>query len=160
VLIRFLLYGCVGVVAEVFFTAAYEMISGTRRPPIDSTVRIPMSRAERLRAQGHTTLWMFPIYGSAALLFEPAHDALRAWPWLARGGAWMAGLFAVEAGAGLLLRATTGRCPWDYSYARTNIRGVIRLDYAPLWFAFGLGLERLHDLFAAIEPAVRAALHG
>ena len=34
-------------------------------------------------------------------------------------------------------------CPWDYSRARSNIQGVIRLDYAPVWFLTGLLYERL-----------------
>lgn len=34
-------------------------------------------------------------------------------------------------------------CPWDYSHAKTNIDGVIRLDYAPLWMAAGLLFERI-----------------
>ena len=36
-----------------------------------------------------------------------------------------------------------GMCPWDYSHAKTNIDGVIRLDYAPLWMAAGLLFERI-----------------
>ncbi len=159
-MLRFLLYGCVGWVLEVLWTALYEVVSGTRRPLLDSTARIPMTRGERLRAAGHTTLWMFPLYGVAAFVFEPLHDAVRAWPWLGRGALYMLGLFAAEGLAGLALRRATGRCPWDYSYARLNVRGVIRLDYAPLWFAFGLGLEKLHDVMVSVEPSLRAALHA
>ena len=158
-MLRFFVYGCVGWVLEVLWTALYEVTTGTRRPAPGSSTRIPMTRGERLRAAGHTTLWMFPLYGAAAVVFEPLHDAVRAWPWPARGALYAAGLFAVEALAGLALKRATGRCPWDYSYARFSVGGVIRLDYAPLWFAFGLGLERLHDALVAVEPALRAALH-
>lgn len=34
-------------------------------------------------------------------------------------------------------------CPWDYSGTPYNIDGVIRLDYAPLWFVLGLFYEFL-----------------
>ena len=34
-------------------------------------------------------------------------------------------------------------CPWDYSKARWNIKGVIRLAYAPVWFLTGLLYERV-----------------
>ena len=34
-------------------------------------------------------------------------------------------------------------CPWDYSKARANIKGVIRLDYAPYWMITGLIFEKL-----------------
>ena len=36
-----------------------------------------------------------------------------------------------------------GICPWDYSAARFQYRGIIRLDYAPLWFAAGLIFEKI-----------------
>ena len=36
-----------------------------------------------------------------------------------------------------------GICPWDYSSYRTNIHGVIRLDFAPLWFGTGLLFEQI-----------------
>ncbi len=62
----------------------------------------------------------------------------------------MVGIFVIEAIAGLLLKVFTGRCPWDYSYARWHVGGVIRLDYAPVWFAFGMVLERVHDWVRAL----------
>jgi hypothetical protein len=38
------------------------------------------------------------------------------------------------------------------------VHGYIRLDYAPVWFAFGLVLERVHDVLVAVEPVLRRAL--
>lgn len=138
--VHFLAYGLLGWCAEIVWTAAYAAVE--------------RKREDWLRLEGHTYLWMLPIYGSCALLFEPAHDAMRAWPWPVRGLVYMVGIFAVEAVTGLLLRRFTGRCPWDYSYARWNVGGVIRLDYAPVWFAFGLGLERFHDLLLALHNCI------
>src|SRR5260370_22124962 len=103
---------------------------------------------------------MLPIYGAGGLLFERVHAAVGGWAWPLRGGTYAIGAFAVEAAAGLLLRALTGRCPWDYSYARASVGGVIRLDYAPVWLAFGLMLERVHDTLVAVEAPLRAALLG
>lgn len=34
-------------------------------------------------------------------------------------------------------------CPWDYSHVPLQYKGVIRLDYAPLWFFTGLFFEWL-----------------
>jgi hypothetical protein len=34
-------------------------------------------------------------------------------------------------------------CPWDYSGRIWNVDGLIRLDFAPFWFAAGLIFERL-----------------
>jgi hypothetical protein len=106
------------------------------------------------RLTGTTYLWMLPIYGSAAVLFEPLHEVARrnAWPWWARGVAWTAGIYAVEAASGEGLRRVTGEVPWDYSRPRghkpvpRHWRGLVRPAYAPVWFAVGMGMERLHDL--------------
>ena len=149
---RFLAYGLLGWCAEIVWTALYDTIAGTGRPPGDAVGRVPLTRAERLRLSGRTYLWMLPLYGSAALLFEPAHDALASSAWPLRGLAYTVGIFAVEALSGGLLRLITGRCPWDYSYARLSaLGGTIRLDYGPVWFVFGLMLERAHDLFRGIQ---------
>lgn len=43
----------------------------------------------------------------------------------------------------------TGHLPWDYSHARLNVKGVIRLDYAPVWFLTGLLYEKLLNKFMA-----------
>lgn len=157
-MIRFLAYGLLGWCAEIVWTAGYDAVSGTRRAAGDVVGREPVTRAERLRLAGRTYLWMLPIYGAGGLLFEPAHDAIRRLPWPARGAIYAVGIFAVEYLAGWLLRRLTGRCPWDYSYARASVAGYIRLDYAPVWFAFGLLLERVHAVLGAVEGPMRAAL--
>lgn len=158
-LLRFVLYGLLGWCAEIVWTASYDAVAGTARAPGDEAGRVPLSRAGRLRLAGRTYLWMLPIYGLAAVLFEPVHDAVRGLAWPVRGALYAAGIFVVEYVAGWLLERATGRCPWDYSYSRWSVHGYIRLDYAPVWFVVGLLLERAHDLLAAIEPALRAALH-
>ena len=145
-MIHFMIYGVLGWAAEIVWTASYELVSGTRKDPRDPRVRVAMTRPERWRLTGHTYLWMFPVYGLCGLAFEPCHALVRGAPWPARGLLWTALCFAVEYSVGWGLRRATGRCPWDYSYARWNVHGLIRLDYAPVWCCLGLALERLHDL--------------
>ncbi|MDT7571093.1 MAG: hypothetical protein QOE05_1267 [Actinomycetota bacterium] len=131
---RFFAYGLAGWCSEILTT-------GVRSHGRDGTWRLT----------GHTYLWMLPIYGSAAVLFEPAHDRLRERPWWQRGVAWVAGIYAVEAASGTAVKALTGEVPWDYSRSRgskpvpQHWRGLVRPSYAPLWFAVGMGLEQLHD---------------
>jgi hypothetical protein len=111
------------------------------------------------RLTGTTYLWMLPIYGLAAVAFEPAHDAARrrGWPWWRRGLAWTVGIYAVEAASGSAVKALTGEVPWDYGRARgakpvpTHWRGLVRPAYAPVWFAVGLGMEQLHDLLVRLR---------
>lgn len=98
-------------------------------------------RRRDMTLQGNTSLWMFPIYGCAAI-FSPLGRLLKDKPLWARGTAYMSLIFSLEYAAGKLL---TGRksCPWDYGRSRWNIGRVIRLDFAPCWFAAGLFFERL-----------------
>jgi uncharacterized membrane protein len=145
--IRFVLYGIFGWCAEIIWTAstgAAQALAARRR--IDR------------RLLGYTFLWMFPIYGGGGLLFELVHARVAGWPWPARGVTYMLGCFAVEYAAGWSLNRGTGTIPWDYSHARWNVQGLIRLDYAPVWFGFGLLLESVEQLVRGVEPALWAVL--
>ena len=146
-MIRFCLYGVFGWCAEIIWTAVSDLggaVIAKRR--IDP------------RLIGQTYLWMFPIYGMGGLLFELAHAVVTTWPWLARGLVYMLGCFAVEYASGRLIQRTTGKIPWDYSRSRWQVRGLIRLDYAPLWLVFGLVLEYVERLASTIAPVLHATL--
>lgn len=139
---RFLAYGLAGWGSEIVTT-------GLRSHGRDGDWRLT----------GTTYLWMLPIYGLAAVLFEPAYAEAcrREVPWPARGALWTAGIFAIEAASGEAIRKVTGEVPWDYSRPRgrkpepRHWRGLVRPSYAPLWFAVGLGMERLHHLLDRVE---------
>lgn len=101
-------------------------------------------------ATAKTYLWMHPIYGATALGLEFLHDRLRFLPRLLRALAYTGVIFGAEFASGWLLRQVLGRCPWDYGQRRWSVKGLIRLDYAPFWYAAAL-------LF---EPAREALLRG
>ncbi|MGI5838495.1 MAG: putative ABC transporter permease [bacterium] len=124
--IRFFLYGLAGWAAEIIWTGAGSALRGDAR------------------LTGRTYLWMLPIYGCLIFL-EPVHDRIRHQPWYVRGTIWLLLIWAGEYLAGWFLAAAVGACPWDYSAARYNIHGLIRLDYGPVWFVAGFLFERLHD---------------
>ena len=90
---------------------------------------------------GQTSLWMFPIYGMAAFL-KPLCFALKKLPAILRAALYSVFIFLGEYATGSILKKHH-ICPWDYSKARTNIHGVIRLDYAPFWMTVGLIFEKL-----------------
>jgi hypothetical protein len=93
-----------------------------------------------------SSFWNAPVYALAQPLFEPLHDGLRGRaPAPARGLVYGVGILAVEYAAGRLFRRARGQAPWDYSYARWNVDGLVRPDFLPLWALYGLALERLHD---------------
>lgn len=97
-------------------------------------------RRRDMKLFGRTSIWMFPIYGSASL-FLPLYKRLQKFHFMIRGSVYTCWIFLVEFLTGSWLKKHHF-CPWDYSKAKYNLKGVIRLDYAPLWFFTGLLMER------------------
>jgi len=129
---RFVIYGLLGLLAEVLWNGFGAMLRG------DVLLR------------GTTCIWMFPIYG-LALFLEPVHYRIKHLPLIVRGGIYMALIFAVELISGLLLRLVIGECPWNYVNKTLSICGIITLSYAPVWMAYGIMFEKIHDFIVRIE---------
>ena len=100
----------------------------------------------RSRRLGASSPLNIPVYALALPLFEPVHDRVRGRSLVVRGALYGVGILAVEYASGRFLRRVLGRAPWNYEAAGFTVSGLIRPDYAPLWAAYGLGLERLHDV--------------
>ena len=125
-----LLYGLLGLVLEVVYTALAGVVEAlVRRQPIDG------------KLQGQTYLWMLPIYGAGGLLLEEIQAVIEFWPWIARGLIYALTIFLVEYLAGWAIEKIAGVVPWDYSDRRWHVHGKIRLDYLPVWFSLGLLFE-------------------
>ncbi len=124
-LIRYFIYGLLGWNIEVIWTGLGSLLSGNPN------------------LMGHTSLWMFFIYGLAAFVLEPIHNRIAPWRWYLRGLVWTALIFAIEFVAGMLLQLL-GIQAWHYTGV-FSVLGVIRLDYAPAWFVVGLLFERVHN---------------
>lgn len=128
---RTLVLACVGVAAEVLFTAFTAPAGGKR-------------------LIGFSYAWMFPVY---ALLY-PGFALLRphvgAWPWPARAALYAVLIMSVELATGLVLRAALGEAPWEPGYRgkRWCVLGLVRLDYFPAWAAAALVFERAFKLLA------------
>ncbi len=137
---RVLFYACLGVAAEIVFTAFCAKIGLRLTPDLDDAAA---RRSWRLK--GHSFVWMFPIYGAGLLGFEYVHDALRSAPWTVRGLTYVVALFAVEYASSVLLMTVTGARVWRW-IGPGAIRGHIHLAMAPVWFAAALALEPLHDM--------------
>lgn len=95
------------------------------------------------RLIAHTSVWMFPIYGMASL-FGPISRRIKDKNILYRGCVYMLMIYAGEFITGSILRKYDA-CPWDYSQTPYHICGLIRLDYAPWWFAAGLVFEKFME---------------
>ena len=120
---KFILCGTVGWCMEIIFTALHSF------------------RRKQFKLMGQTSIWMFPIYGLASL-FSPVSKLLKYQNAWIRGCIYTCCIFIGEFLTGSLLRKYN-MCPWDYSDARFNINGLIRLDYSPLWFGDGLLYEKI-----------------
>ena len=122
-LIDFMKCGLTGWCMEIIFTALGSL------------------RDRDMTLKGVTSLWMFPIYGCAAVV-APLSRLLKKVPVWIRGITYMSMIFSTEYLSGRLLRRRK-LCPWDYGKSRWNIDRVIWLDYAPYWFGAGLLFEKL-----------------
>lgn len=120
---NFIKCGLTGWCMEIMFTAADSL------------------RRRDMTLKGNTSLWMFPIYGCAAFI-SPVSRLLHRKPAWLRGLTYMSLIYSAEFLTGKLL-ASRQICPWDYGRSRWHINRVIRLDYAPFWFAAGLLFERI-----------------
>ena len=119
----FLLCGLLGWCLEIFWTGLTSL------------------QRRQMKLMGHSSFWMFPIYGCAAFL-RPVSKLLKGKSVWLRGTLYAAGIFVVEFISGSFLKKHD-LCPWDYSKAKLNYKGVIRLDFLPVWFFTGLLYERL-----------------
>lgn len=123
---RFIFYGMIGWNMEILWTGIGSALRGNPN------------------LMGHTSLWMFLIYGSAAFAFEPVHELITEYNFFVRGCIWTVLIFAMETAAGAFLRLF-GIEAWHYT-APMSVYGLIRLDYFPAWFVVGMLFERLHDV--------------
>ncbi len=122
---RFIIYGLIGWCLEIFWTGLASLLKGD------------------FVLSGQTYLWMFPIYGLAIFL-EPVYESIKDQPIILRGGVYTLIIFSIEYLTGWLLQSLIGVCPWDYTGTLFSIHGLIRLDYAPVWFVLGLFFEKVY----------------
>lgn len=128
---KFIFYGCLGLLVEVFFTGLHSLVV-----------------QRNVRAVSTTYLWMAPVYGSACLLFGWLHDISPLPPW-ANALTFVPIIFAIEFSVGWLYEKSFGRRLWDYGNARWGVMGHIRLDYAGYWLAAALFFEYSNNAFGA-----------
>ena len=93
------------------------------------------------KCSSNTSILMFPIYG-LAFLIKPISHLLKKRNFFFRGCAYTFLIYIAEFLSGYHLKKH-GICPWDYSKSKFNIKGIIRLDYAPAWFTVGLLYEKM-----------------
>ena len=98
-------------------------------------------RRRDMRLMGRTSLWMFPIYGSACFL-TILRQTLKKFPAFIRGCVYAVCIYIGEYLTGRFLDKLH-ICPWNYERSRWQIKRIIRLDYFPNWLLAGLLFEKL-----------------
>ena len=121
---NFILCGCVGWCLECFWTGAHSVLN--QKDP---------------RFLCNTSVWMFPIYGMASLI-SPISQKIKHHNFIFRGTIYTLCIFITEFLSGKWLKKRNA-CPWDYSNTKFHYQGLIRLDYAPVWFITGLLYEKI-----------------
>lgn len=127
---RLVVYGCVGLLIEVFFTGIHSIIFMKNRNAIC-----------------RTSLWMIPIYGFGALALGWLRSAIS--NSLVFIPVAVLFIFKAEFISGWMLRKIRIQA-WDYSHAKFGIMGLIRLDYLPFWFMVAVAYDVLADYVSRI----------
>ena len=120
---NFVVCGLTGWCIEVFFTSLCAAGKKDRK------------------LMGQSSAWMFPIYGSAVIIGD-IYKKIYKWPSLLRAFLYGVGIMIVEYVSGCFL-TKMDVCPWSYEGCRYSIKGVIRLDFLPLWMMAGMLYERI-----------------
>jgi len=131
VLIRFFSYIGFGFFMEVTFVAISKIVDGK-------------IKGRDIYLEGHTYLWMAPIYGFLLLfVFEPVHALTINIHPLFRFVIWSITFTFFEALSGWLYDMKLGFCPWDYSKSKFKMfkRGYTKWNLVPQWGIAGLFIE-------------------
>ena len=102
------------------------------------------------RLKGETYLWMLPIYAVVPNIYFLVTSTFGELGWIVKGFIYMAAFYLLELIAGLLIKALVGVSPWNYKNYRYNFKEVICLEYAPVWFIYGVVGELYYEFLLTI----------
>lgn len=131
---KLLVYGCLGIIIEFFFTGVGSLIS------------------KNWKLTGNSYLWMIPVYGATAMALEGVSSALP-WPFWLKAFIYVPIIYGTEALSGWTIKVLTKKLqdrfgghggdviPWDYSKSKWTPMGLINLKYAPFWLALAMAFD-------------------
>lgn len=141
---RVVCYVAFGVILEWFFVILSKVIDGK-------------IRGNDIYLEGHTYLWMAPVYGVLLLfIFEPVFGLISGWNIIFRYIVWAISFTFFEGFAGFMYEKLIGFCPWDYSQSKWKIfkNGYTKYSLIPLWGLAGLLIEMYSKLIIYLSPMV------
>ncbi len=130
-----------GITLEVFWTSILNHLKERKK--------------NKVKLIGVTYLWMFPIYAIVPIFYLltlnlPPHISI-----FIRGLIYFCLFYILEFTSGWIIKKSVGESPWDYSNKKiklfgkefkSNFKGLICLQYAPIWYIYGI-LGELYYLF-------------
>ncbi len=123
---RILIFGLLGMLVECFFTGAHSLLT------------------RNWKATCTSYLYMIPIYGLAGITLDALHSKLALHPIYA-AMIYVPVIYIFEFCFGWLLQKIIKVCPWHYGHGKFTIMGLVRIDYAPLWFLLALCFDSLSN---------------
>lgn len=123
----FILFGVIGIAFEIFCTSL-----GSLKKKKDKCLR------------GTSSLWMFFVYGFIYPIILFVSIYFSEYHILFRGLIYMVLFYSLEFISGFILKKCRA-VPWDYSNdTKYHFKGLIRLEFAPMWFIGGLISEAIY----------------
>ena len=102
------------------------------------------------RLKGETYLWMLPVYAVVPSIYIFVQSTFPDINWVVKGLVYMLAFYLLEFIAGLLIKALVGVSPWNYKTYRFHYKEVICLEYAPVWFIYGIVGEKYFEFLISI----------
>jgi len=133
--ILFAVIGCVslGISLEVFWTSLDNYF-----------------KTKDVRLIGKSYLWMFLIYALVPFIYLFVLHFFGNNSIFIRAIIYMFAFFVLEYCTGLIIKLIVGKSPWNYSgytinffgkHIKSEINGLVCLQYAPIWYLYGLFFE-------------------
>jgi uncharacterized membrane protein len=132
---KLLVFGCLGILIEFFFTSIHSLL------------------VKNWKATGYSYLWMLPIYGFTALALEGISDAVP-WPFFLKAFLYVPVIYGVEALSGWTLQRLIGHIPWDYQKSKWTPMGLINLKYAPFWLLLAMAFDAITEFLNRLLKAL------
>ena len=129
--LRFIIYGLLGMIIEILFTGFSDI------------------KNMNFNLVGHTSVWMFFVYGSAVFVLEPVYGLIKNENTIIRGCVYATTIFFIEFSSGMILDMLNITA-WKYQ-GELSVMGYIRLDYAMFWFLLGLVFEKFYCFISKIQ---------
>jgi hypothetical protein len=120
----------IGITLEIFWTSIINSI-----------------KVSDLKLTGKTYLWMFPVYAIVPLIYILILPNFNHTNIFFRGIIYMLAFYLLEFISGWLIKKLVKVSPWNYEgYSinifgkkyKSNLNGLICLEYAPIWFLYGI----------------------